>query len=44
MPARHKLFYGCKLFAEAETVDVKVHATLDPQWFSVDESTELRLD
>lgn len=44
MPARYKLFYGGKLFAEAETVDVKVRATVDPQWFSVDESTESRLD
>lgn len=37
LPAKYRLVYDGNLFAEGETVDVKVRATLDPQWFSMDE-------
>ena len=33
MPSKVRLFYNKKLFVEAETIDYKMAATLDPQHF-----------
>ena len=33
MPSKYKLYYDKKLFVEAETIDYKVFATLDPKHF-----------
>ena len=33
MPGKYQLYYNKKLYAEVETVDYKLFATLDPQWF-----------
>ncbi len=33
MPSKYKLYYDKKLFVEAETIDYKVFATLDPKQF-----------
>ena len=33
MPSKYKLYYDKKLFVEAETIDYKVFATLNPKHF-----------